>query len=166
MGEAPQPEPLDTPEEYGLTDLGENHWSLDDVYRRIHEARSWWVVSVRPDSRPHAAPVWGLALKQRAIFSSGPEATKSRNLDANPGIVLHLESGDEVVIVEGTVTRITHDQLPDGYADRYNAKYDVELDFADPAFRFFEVQPTKIMAWDEGDFAATAARWRYNRDAS
>ena len=158
---APTPEPLDTPEDYDLTDLGENHWPLDEVFRRIDEARSWWIVSVRPDGRPHAAPVWGLARELRPIFSSGPEATKSRNLEANPGIVLHLESGDQVVIVEGRVEVIGYDDLPEGYDDAYNTKYDVEIDFTDPGFRFFEVIPTKVMAWDEGDFVATAARWRW-----
>lgn len=157
----PTPQPLDTPEEYGLTELGANHWPLADVFGRINDARSWWIVSVRPDARPHAAPVWGLALDEAIIFSSGPSATKSRNMAANPNVIVHLESGDEVVIVEGAVQVLTHAELPDGYADTYNTKYEVELDFTDPGFRFYQVIPSKIMAWDESDFAATAARWLF-----
>lgn len=161
MTDAPTAEALGTPEDYGLTELGADHWPLADVYERINAARSWWVVTVRPDARPHAAPVWGLAPDQQIIFSSGPSARKSRNLDANPHVVMHLESGDEVVIVEGAVEILTYEQMPAGYADAYNAKYDVELDFTDPGFRFYRVVPSKIMAWNEGDFVNTAARWRF-----
>ena len=157
----PQPESLALDPGYGITELGADHWSLSDVLGRIDDARSWWVISVRPDGRPHAAPVWGVAVDQRIIFSSDPKATKSANLDANPNIVVHLESGDEVVIVEGTVERPTFETLPEGYGDRYNAKYSVEMDFSDPMFRFYEVLPRKIMAWDEGAFVETAVRWRW-----
>ena len=157
----PAPEPLALDPGYGITELGENHWSLPDVFERIDTARSWWVITVRPDGRPHAAPVWGVALDERIIFSSDPKATKSLNLDANPNIVMHLESGDEVVIVEGVAEQPTYETLPDGYGERYNSKYSVEMDFSDPMFRFYEVAPRKIMAWDEAAFVETAARWRW-----
>jgi len=157
----PEPEALALDPGYGISELGELHWTLDDVFRRIDGARSWWVITVRPDGRPHAAPVWGVAVDDRIVFSSDPKAAKSANLATNPNIVVHLESGDEVVIVEGTVRRPRHQDLPNGYGERYNAKYSTEMDFSDPMFAFYEVIPRKIMAWDEGDFVNTAVRWRW-----
>lgn len=109
----PEPEALALDPGYGITELGEQHWTLDDVYRRIDDARSWWVITVRRDGRPHAAPVWGVAVDDRIVFSSDPKAAKSANLATNPNIVVHLESGDEVVIVEGTVRQPRYEDLPE-----------------------------------------------------
>lgn len=157
----PQPEPLAGGESYGITELGPDHWPLSDVFQRIHTARSWWVCTTRPDGRPHAVPVWGLAIDERVVFSTGNTAVKATNIAANEHVVVHLESGDEVVIVEGTAVTVSVDALPDGYVDAYEAKYGFRPDFADMGAVLFEVVPAKIMAWDEAAFAETAARWRF-----
>jgi pyridoxine/pyridoxamine 5'-phosphate oxidase len=157
----PVAERLDTPPGYGLTELGADHWSLDDVYRRVHEARSWWIASVRADGRPHAVPVWGVAVDDRIIFSSGPDAQKALNIASNANVVMHLDSGDEVVIVEGTATKIAPESMPDGFMDAYDKQYDIRFDTSDPGFGVYEIAPRKIMAWDEAQFAETAARWRF-----
>ena len=155
------PEPLDVADDYGLNELGENHRSLDDVYRAIAEARNWWVVTVTASGRPHAAPVWGLIVEDHMLFCSDASSAKTRNLLAAPGITMHLESGDDVVIVDGTCKVVAAQDLPASFIDAYETKYDFRPDPTASAFTTHEVSPTKVLAWHEADFAATAARWRF-----
>src|SRR3954471_8763711 len=68
---------------------------------RLERARSYWICTTRADGRPHAAPVWGLWLDDALWFSTGRASLKARNLARDPRLVVHLESGDEVVILEG-----------------------------------------------------------------
>lgn len=65
-------------------------------------AHNYGVYTVRPDGRPHAKPVWGVWLEDQLVFSTHPDTITARNLAANPALVVHLESGDQVAIVEGT----------------------------------------------------------------
>ena len=46
-------------------------------------------------------PVWGAWVDGMFFFHSHPGTRKARNLAVNPAIVVHLECGDDVVIVEG-----------------------------------------------------------------
>src|SRR2546425_1061199 len=72
-------------------------WAVE----RLLAARNYWICSTRPDGPPHAAPVWGLWLDDAVWFSTDRASRKGRNLLASPTVVVHLESGDDVVILEG-----------------------------------------------------------------
>lgn len=153
--------PLDVADDYGLSELGQNHRSLDEIYAAIGAARSWWVCTSRPSSRPHAVPVWGVVVDDHMLFCSDPTSVKTRNLDDNPHVTVHLESGDDVVIVEGVVHNVAPNDLPADFVANYESKYAFAPDPHAPSFTTHEVRPTKILAWDEADFAATAARWLF-----
>ncbi|HWR13745.1 MAG TPA: pyridoxamine 5'-phosphate oxidase family protein [Terriglobales bacterium] len=125
---------------------------------RLERSRNYWVCTTRTDGRPHAAPVWGLWLDQAVIFSTDPNSLKARNIDAQPSITVHLESGDEAVIVEGTAERI---QLNQEIDDAYHAKYKIRLStFPSPA-AVYKITPAKVMAWREQDFVNSATRWKF-----
>src|SRR5215831_15103197 len=66
---------------------------------RLIRARNYWIATTRPDGRPHSRPVWGIWLNNTFYFSTGSLAAS--NLSINPTITVHLESGSEVLIVEG-----------------------------------------------------------------
>jgi len=157
----PRPEPLGGDADYGLSELGPDHLSLDAVLRRFGAERSWWVATTRPDGRPHAMPVWGLFIEHRLVFSTDPQSVKADNLTSNQAIVVHLDSGDQVAVVEGTARRLTPTDIPAGFSAQYEAKYGFAFDPADPAVGMFEVVPAKVFSWDEANFAETAARWRF-----
>ncbi|MEW6281590.1 MAG: pyridoxamine 5'-phosphate oxidase family protein [Candidatus Eremiobacterota bacterium] len=89
------------PSSYGIDD-GPPPLEWVTVEKLLVEARNYRVVSVRPDGRPHATPVWGLWRKGCFWLSTDPDSRKGRNLLRSGEIVVHLESGDEVAIVEGT----------------------------------------------------------------
>lgn len=89
------------PEGYGLPDSVEGLLEWSQVEARLREARHYWLGSVRPDGRPHAVPRWGVWLDGRFWYDGAPTTRHTRNVEANPAVTLTLESGTEVVIVEG-----------------------------------------------------------------
>ena len=86
---------------YGIPSDPAGMLSWDRVEGHLTEARNYWVATVRPDGRPHVTPVWGLWVGEAFYFGAEPGSRKARNLVENPNVVVHLESGDDVVIVEG-----------------------------------------------------------------
>lgn len=137
------------------------------IEERLVDARNYWVTTVSPRGVPHAMPVWGVWLDDRFLFSTSVTTRKARNIEANPHVVVHLESGAQVVVVEGVAEAVADDAtLVRRFLDRYNPKYD--WDFAPDAFRdggFYAVTPRVAFAWlgDEGDaFSGTATRWAFD----
>jgi nitroimidazol reductase NimA-like FMN-containing flavoprotein (pyridoxamine 5'-phosphate oxidase superfamily) len=75
--------------------------SWDDVEARLVAATAYWLATVRPDGRPHVVPRWGVWVDGRFWYDGAPSTRHARNLAGNPACSLNLESGTEVVIVEG-----------------------------------------------------------------
>ncbi|MBA3331299.1 MAG: pyridoxamine 5'-phosphate oxidase family protein, partial [Actinobacteria bacterium] len=72
-------------------------WVLD----HLAGCRNAWLSTVRPDGRPHAAPLWIVIAGGRLWFSTPRTTTKAKNLRADGRIALHVDSGDVVTIIEG-----------------------------------------------------------------
>ena len=102
------------PEGYGLPDGTEGTLAWEDVEQRLREAQHYWLASVRPDGRPHSVPRWGVWLGGRFWYDGAPTTRHTRNVEANPAVTLTLESGTEVVIVEGTSRATRADPEPLG----------------------------------------------------
>jgi hypothetical protein len=90
---------------------------------------------------------------------------KARNLAADPRVVVHLESGDDVVIVRGTAEDAgTPAQVPD-VVRALSAKYIAEADRqylpeADPDFDVvYAIRPRSAMMWRLADYEASQRRW-------
>jgi len=68
---------------------------------------TWFLGTVDPDGRPHAAGVGALYIDGDIFIVSGPETRKSRNLAANPAssVSVHLEGID--LVFEGEAARVT-----------------------------------------------------------
>jgi hypothetical protein len=100
-------------------------------------------------------PVWGLWAKGRFVFSTDPASRKARNLQANPRVVIHLESGDDVVVVEGLVEAVQDAEWLTSLNRAYAAKYGVPLGDGP----VFQVVPRRVFSWDESGFPSTATKW-------
>ncbi len=136
--------------QYGFEPIA---WSW--VSRQMSEARSYWVATTRADGSPHSAPVWGVWVDERFHFFTDSDSLKAKNLARDPRAVVHLESGDEVVILEGTIEPL---DPADEVVRAYEAKYGISLgDSPAPAFR---LDLGKALAWLESDFPRTATRWQ------
>lgn len=131
-------------------------WSF--VSSRMEAAQNYWTATASPAGRPHAAPVWGIWVDDRFYFSTGSQSRKGRNLAGNPQLVVHLESGDEVVILEGTAGEVSAGILFDRLDKIYFEKYAVHLTDENPVYT---LNPTLVMAWRERDFPTSATRWRF-----
>jgi general stress protein 26 len=147
---------------YGIATGSEGQVGWDWVASQLGGARNYWVATTRAGGRPHVMPVWGLWLGEAFWFSTDPESTKARNLARKPDVVVHLESGDDVVVLEGVVQRATVDDVPADFVDVYEAKYDVRVDTSDPDFAFYQLRPVTVIAWQEADFPTSATRFRFD----
>jgi PPOX class probable F420-dependent enzyme len=134
-------------------------WSL--AVERLGEARNYWICTTRPDGRPHAVPVWGLWLDDALWFSTGRTTRKARNLAANPAVVVHLESGDETVIVEGRVEEVGDVSELVRFADAYEAKYAIRPSDNGSGGPVYCVRPERAYSWLEADYPNTATRWLF-----
>jgi PPOX class probable F420-dependent enzyme len=149
----------DMPAGYGIAAPGDGELPWSWAEEKLVAARNYWVCSTRADGRPHAMPVWGLWLGEAVVFSTDPESVKARNLAARPEVVVHLESGDDVVVVDGRAERVAGADLPPEFVDVYEEKYAVRVDTADPSFGFYRVVPARVLAWREQDFPTSATRF-------
>jgi hypothetical protein len=102
--------------------------------------------------------VWGLWLADGLWFSTSPQSRKGRNLVRDPRAAVHLESGDEVVVLEGEVERVT---LDDSTAGAYEAKYAFRPDPADESGLWLRLRPQVAYAWQERDYPRTATRFAF-----
>jgi general stress protein 26 len=130
-------------------------WSYAE--QRLKSARNYWVCTTRPDKRPHAAPVWGIWARGAFWFSTDPSSRKARNLKSNPNLTVHLESGDEVVIVEGCATIV---ELTKELDRDYHRKYEMHLVGFPAPMVIFRVEPNVVMAWQEKAFPTSATLWK------
>jgi Pyridoxamine 5''-phosphate oxidase. len=88
------------PKGYVDNPISEVPW--EHVEKRLTESINYWLCSVYPDGRPHVVPRWGAFLDGKLYYDGSPETRHARNLEKDPRVTLHLESGNDVVIMEGT----------------------------------------------------------------
>jgi len=144
------------PAGYGLLPPSEGSLvAWEHVTTRLREAHNYWVSSASAHGRPHAMPVWGLWTDGRFIFSTDPASRKARNFQANPRVVIHLESADDVVVLEGSVEVVKDAEWLTTMNKAYAAKYGVPLGDGP----VFQVVPLRVFSWEESGFPSTATKW-------
>jgi hypothetical protein len=145
---------------YGIAPAGDGLLPWSWAARRLEQARSYWVATVRPDGSPHLAAVWGVWLDDSFSFSTGGRSRKARNLAANPGCVVTPEHAGEAVVVEGVAGRTTDPAILATLLAAYRQKYGSA--FPEPAGNpVFTIRPRVVFGIIEHDpeFTATATRW-------
>jgi Pyridoxamine 5'-phosphate oxidase len=103
-------------------------------------------------------PVWGVWVDEALWFSSSPQSRKGLNLTRDPRVTVHLESGDDVVVLEGEVEL---GPIDDRVADAYEAKYAYRPDPGDPDGLWFALRPSVAYAWLEREYPSTATRYEW-----
>jgi hypothetical protein len=163
MTNQPTPGPVRTTEGYGLGDAPADGSALPwaTVVEWLTSARNYWVCTTRTDGRPHAMPVWGLWIEDGIWFSTDPTSIKAKNLIARPDVVVHLESGDEVCVMEGRAVKVEDATALADFDDRYDAKYQVRPSAMGDAAGIYVVRPKTALVWTEADFPTTATRFTF-----
>jgi hypothetical protein len=137
-----------------------------DVAARLASARSYWLVTVSASAVPHASPVWGAVVDDALHLFSERSTLKARDLAANPRVVIHLESAEDVLIVHGTLADIgtpaDHPGVMVALSEKYISPEDAPyLPTGDPAFDvMYRLSPTRAMAWRLDDWDGSQQRWR------
>lgn len=144
--------------EYGVPDHHEGLLEWSWVVDRLASDRNYWVATVTADGAPMARPVWGVFVNDTICFGGGPKTKWSRNLERDERVSLHLESGTEVVIAEGSVDRLTDADDPRLRAidDAYEVKY--EMRHGPPIWL---LRPAVVLAWS--DFPKDMTRFSFER---
>ena len=93
-------------------------------------------------------------------FGKNGNSAKGRNIAQNPEIAIHLESGDDVVILYGKAEAIAEEAALNALVSAYDARYSIKLDPFDDATTLLAFRPTKVLAWRESDFPNPATRWQ------
>ncbi len=135
-----------------LTDpKGTLPWSYVD--RKLTEAKNYWLCTVRPNGRPHTIPKWAVWVEDKLYFDGSPETRHARNIVENPYVSVHLESGDEVIVLDGTAREYPKPDpaLAVKLAEAYRKKY-ADLGYSPEPSQWdngglFEVTPYSALAW-------------------
>jgi hypothetical protein len=101
-------------------------------------------------------PVWGVWVEGAVCFGGG-DTRWSKNLRANPKVSVHLEKGDDVVILEGVIERVESpdDPLVARVQEAYKRKY--KMPHPPP---FWVLRPQIAFAWDKDLRTATRFKFR------
>ncbi len=85
----------------GYVDKPVSYLNWDEVAARLTESMHYWICSVRPDGRPHVVPRWCVYVDGKIYYDGSPETRHAINIASNPNVTVHLENGQEAVILEG-----------------------------------------------------------------
>lgn len=123
-------------------------WARD----RLERAIVYWLATTGSDGAPHLVPIWGAWVDDRWYVEGGPTRWQ-RNLRENPKLAIHVEFGDEVVIVEGSAVELVApaDPIADPILAGY-AKYREAAGYEASASHWsegglWELRPLKAFAW-------------------
>lgn len=145
---------------YGVpeTEKGMLPWS--HAVQRLTEAMQYWVTTSNADGTPHAVPVWATWVEGALFFGGGPETRWNQNLRANPRVVVHLESGEDVVILEGTAEWFTDADaaVAKRVGDASDRKYGKGMSGPPP---FWMLRPSVAFGWTLDTFPKSCTRWRF-----
>ncbi len=139
----------------------------DEIVERLGAAQNWWVATSGPGG-PHAVPVWGVAVGGALHFYGEPSSVRSRNLAADPRVVVHLESGSDVLALHGSAPAGGPAHADTAVVAAYRAKYThpTDLQYLPDADGMADVLlhtvvPARAFAWRfDGQGDGTVRRWR------
>ncbi len=146
--------------------MGTTEHMWERAITRLRSATVYWIATTRPDGRPHAMPVWGVWVDGALWF--GTAGQKVLNLRHEPYAIAHLESGEDVAIVEGPVEQMPLAQAPEPVVAAFRDKYvnpetgepfELTSGESPPGAALYVLRPLVGHAWLEGAFVETQTRW-------
>ena len=149
------------PPTYGLK-KNKSYLPWSHAEERLTKSRNYWICTARPDGRPHSIPVWGLWLEGALYFGTARASRKGRNLAHKPAVSVHLESGDDVVILEGEAAEVSDQPTLKKLDAGYRKKYKMPL-MITPDGVIYCVRPKIALSWTEKNFPSDATRWEFTQ---
>lgn len=121
-------------------------WSW--VEQQLAGAGTYWIVASTP-GHPHSRPVWGIWYQEQLHLSIGSPSLL-QVIRTGSAVTAHLDSGTDVVIVEGFSTPTA--PTPAEVIEAYNQKYDWHYQVAQHG-HLIRVAPAKVLAWRTAGWA-------------
>jgi hypothetical protein len=161
------------PQGYGVPEGEEGLLPWSWAVERLERAQNYWFSTTLPDGRPHARPAWAVWLDGALYFEGSPETRRARNIAANPAVSVHLESGEEVVILEGVARDASPPErgLAERLAAAFTAKYAEGFDYRPGPDQWdkgglWVLRPRLALGWalSGGEFPKSTTRWHFSSE--
>ena len=134
--------------------------SQQEIAAYLKESHVAHMVTVRPDGRPHVAPVWFLEENGRAFVIADADAVRVRNIQQNPQVALSIATDQrplKYVVLEGEGWVTNHDlsTMVERICVRYDGPergraYAEEL-LSDDRIRLVDIRVTRVIGWKDDD---------------
>lgn len=160
-------EPLTTLDpRYSEPDAAATPWDITRA--ALDAAELAWLVTVRPDGRPHATPVVPVWVEDSMHFTTGAQEQKGKNLRADDRVLLQVggldwERGLDIA-VEGRAA-VESDpavlaRLAAAWRRRWDGSWDFQLNgdrlhHRGSAVLTYSVRPQRVLTFAEGKFGHT-----------
>ena len=152
---------------YGIPESNEGALAWAWARERLERALVYWLATTGPEGAPHLIPIWGAWVDDRWYVEGGPTRWQ-RNLRADARLAISVESGDDVVIVEGVARELVAPVSPlseailDGYAKYRDTKgYEASAgNWTEGGL--WELRPARAFAWST--YPDDATRFRFDTD--
>ena len=163
MAPEPAPGPVHTTEAYGLGDAPADGTALPwaTVVEWLTAARNYWVCTTRPTGARTRCRSGASGSTTRSGSRPTRRRSRPRTCIARPDVVIHLESGDEVCVLEGRAVKVEDPDALADFDDRYDAKYQVRPSSMGEAAGVYLVKPATALVWTEAEFPTTATRFTF-----
>ncbi len=154
------------PKDYGILGVQEGSGLLPwaRTSERLAAAHNYWINTTRSDGSPHVKPVWGLWFEERFYFGTSPTSLTGRNMSANSWLSVHLESGDDVVILEGIAEEVGDPALLPRLDEAYFSKYSYHL-IQEGGGPVYALRHFVVFAWLERDYVGSATKYDFGRNS-
>jgi hypothetical protein len=135
----------------------------------LESAPTYWLVTTSPDGAPHSRPIWGVWRGDVFWFSSQNRC--GGFLDINPRASVNVQVGEDVVMVEGSCSRVIGvddiSVLAEGSRVKYNWELTVSEDRVHTQFGqsapVFRLTPERVYGWAGIAGWESATRWDFPR---
>ncbi|QFZ18737.1 pyridoxamine 5'-phosphate oxidase family protein [Saccharothrix syringae] len=132
-------------------------------------AHTYWLVTTSPDGVPHSRPLWGVWQQDEFLFSSQNRC--GGFLEVNPRASVNLQVGEDVVMVEGSCSRVIGVDDISVLADAVEVKYDWKLSVSEDRVHtqfgqsapVFRLTPDRVYGWAGIAEWQSATRWDFPR---
>lgn len=129
--------------------------ALRALVERFAQSDCSWLNTVRPDGRPHSAPIWHVWWQGRIYVASNATAVRVKNIAHNPNVVITHPDPLETIIIEGWATTAEH--LRTQLCEPFQRKYAWDITADTEANVILEIMPLKLLSWGKG--GTNAGRW-------
>lgn len=108
-------------------------------------ADACWFSSVRPDGRPHLAPIWHVVHVGCIYVVTRRTAVRAANIRTNAAVSLSLADTSNALIIEGVARPAAemHDTLRPLFLAKYNWDIATDAEYDD----VLQITPRKVIAW-------------------